>query len=391
MLFDYDNEVLQLTAQLISIKSTNPGTHEKHIGNFITYWLTYQTGLTVIQDAITPDRFNVVCILEGKIKDPAYVNINHMDVVQEGKGWDTPPFVPIFKEDRLYGRGAADMKSGLAAGMIAFRDTVRYARDNNILPIRDYIFIASADEEGDHMQGSLQAINSGYITANSYVLDHEPSGGVIWQAHKGKIFFDLTFTSPTDVSDAIQAMSQAIHNIRLKVKALTLDQCFGPSTVCFGKIRSQEASDTVLNNCTLTLDMRLSPPLTPDKAIALIETIITDSEEKYPEINGDYHIITQKPFIETNQNSILFHTLQTVVHEVTGKEPQAEVFAGYTDSAVVAALTGNSNTMSYGPKGSTLHVANEWVDCASILEVTAISRRLAKQLVFNQKGKDIHE
>lgn len=391
MLLDDHDEILKLTAQLISIDSTNPGKFEKQIGDFIADWLTFETGLPVIKDAIAPGRFNIVCILEGVIKDPAYVNINHMDVVQTGEGWDTDPFMPVFKNNRLYGRGSADMKSGLAAGMIAFRDTVRYARKHNISPLRNYIFIASADEEGDNMQGSLQAVNSGYITANSYVLDHEPSGGVIWQAHKGKIFFDLELISSIGVSDVVYAMAETIHQIRCDLKSLPVNPSFGPSTVCFGKIRNDEQAGGTLKTCNVTLDMRLAPPLTPAKAIADIDHIFSKIKEKIPGIESRYHIITQKPFIEMNPDSPLLHALKEVVYDLTGKLPDTEVFTGYTDTAVVAAVTGNRNTMSYGPKGSTLHIANEWVDCASVLEVCAVSRRLARQLVLGQKTRNDHD
>jgi len=391
MLLDSNDELLKLTARLISIDSTNPGKFEQQTGDFIADWLTSETGLPVIKDAIAPGRFNVVCILEGVIKDPAYVNINHMDVVQTGEGWDTDPFMPVFKNSRLYGRGSADMKSGLACGMIAFRDTVRYARENNIPPVRNYIFIASADEEGDNMQGSLQAVNSGYITANSYVLDHEPSGGVIWQAHKGKVFFDLELISAIGVSDVVYAMAETIHQIRCELKSLPVNPSFGPSTVCFGKIRNGENSGATLKTCTVTLDMRLAPPLTPEKAVECIEHIFSKTKEKMPGIESSCHIITQKPFIEMNPASKLLHALKEVVYDITGKLPDTEVFSGYTDTAVVAAVTGNRNTMSYGPKGSILHIANEWVDCASILEVCAISRCLAGHLVLGQKVRNNHE
>lgn len=80
------------------------------------------------------------------------------------------------------------MKSGLAAGMMAFKKDSRAKKKNWRY---DFLFIASVDEE-DVMKGADKVVKDGYVDANSYVLDAEPTNHLIQVAHKGKTWFRLT-------------------------------------------------------------------------------------------------------------------------------------------------------------------------------------------------------
>lgn len=383
---DYNNiEVIALTKQLVSIPSTNPGTYEKEIGDFIFDWFVRETGVEVVRDEFAPGRFNVVATLKGEIDDPAFVCINHMDVVPVGSGWTRDPWKAEIVDGKMYGRGTADMKSGLAAGMIAFRDIVKMGKK----PKHTLRFIASADEEGNIMTGAIQALRSGYITEKSWVLDLEPSLGEIWGAHKGKTWFEITTkgtpahgSMPWTGADAITAMAEVVTEIRTRIEALPEDEYFGISSVCFGTIKGGRSTNIVCDEVDLTIDMRLAPPLTTDASIKLVEDSIEAGTARIKGTTGSYKIIAQKPFVKLDENSILLKKLQKAIKEVTGSEAPTPVFTGYTDSGVVTAETGNVNCMSYGPKGGNYHQDDEWVDCESVLTVLEVCKKTIIDMIF---------
>lgn len=383
---DYmSHEVVKLLADLVKIESTNVGKYEKEIGDFVAAWMEKETGLPVEKDEFEPGRFNVVCKLEGEIHDPAFVSIHHMDVVPAGEGWDTDPFDPIIKDNRMYGRGTGDMKAGLACGMLSFRDMVKLAKK----PKRDIIFIATADEEGNIMKGAMQALKSGYATKNSYALDHEPSDGKIFTAHKGKTWFKITVNGaqahgsmPWMGVDAIVGISEVVLGIKKRIDALPMDDTFGQSSVCFGTIEGGFNTNVVADSASITLDMRLAPPLTTEGSLELVDEAIKEACEKVPGLRGSYEIIAKRPYILQDDSSLLLQNLKECIKDVTGKCAETEVFTGYTDTGVIAAETGNINCMSYGPVGRNYHQTNEYVDLDSVLEVYEVSKKILYRMGY---------
>ena len=110
-------EVVQLTQDLVRIESCNPGPCEGAMGDFVFDWFQKQ-GIAVVRDEVQPGRNNIVAKLEGEIADPALVFICHMDTVPLGEDWTSDPLDPWIQGDRMSGRGSSDMKSGLADGRI---------------------------------------------------------------------------------------------------------------------------------------------------------------------------------------------------------------------------------------------------------------------------------
>ena len=383
---DYmSQEIVQLLTELVKIESTNVGKYEKEIGDFVANWMEKETGLPVIKDEFELDRFNVVCKLEGEIHDPAFITIHHMDVVPAGEGWKTDPFEPEIVGNRMYGRGAGDMKAGLAAGMLAFRDAVKQDKK----PKRDIIFIATADEEGCIMKGAMQALKSGYATKNSYALDHEPSCGDIYVKHKGKTWFEIHVegapahgSMPWTGIDTIVGMSEVVRGIKKRIDALPVDEEFGQSSVCFGTINGGYNTNVVAEKCSITIDMRLAPPLTTEGSLKLVEDAIQEACEKVPGLKGSYNVIAKRPYILQDDSSVLLRELQEVVKGVTGVYAKTPVFTGYTDTGVIAAETGNINCMSYGPVGVNYHQANEYVDLDSVLQVYEVSSKITYRMGF---------
>lgn len=116
---NHRSDAMALTQDLIRIDSTDPGACENEIGTYIYGWLSALPVL-VEKKEVLPGRFNIMARIEGETIDPALVYICHMDTVIVGEGWTRPPFGGEVEKGRIYGRGACDMKSGLACALSAF-------------------------------------------------------------------------------------------------------------------------------------------------------------------------------------------------------------------------------------------------------------------------------
>lgn len=381
--------VINLTRELVRVDSSDPGAFEGEIGAYIEQWLAKNTDAQILRDEVLPGRFNLLARLEDESSKgkPPLVFICHMDTVTLGEGWTTPPLGAELREGRVYGRGACDMKSGLACALMAFRQISLQARACPLC--RPFYFIGSVDEE-DFMRGAEQAILKGWVTADSLILDTEPTGGQIQVAHKGRAWFQLTVTgvtahasTPWKGADAIAAMAEVLVSIRSQAASLPVDPDLGPTTVTFGQINGGYRPYVVPDSCTVSIDMRLAPPATIQTARSILDYAISLAKSKIPGISASYTVTGDRPSIEKDPDSFLLSQLKAACREATGEEPVVATFPGYTDTAVIAGTLHNPNCMSYGPGNLELaHKPDEWVDCRDILRCEKVLTRLARSLVF---------
>lgn len=137
---------VNLTKELIQIGSTEPGTFEKNIEVYLHQWLSSLPNIHISEEEVLPQRYNLMAEIPGNPELPAIIFICHMDTVVVGDGWTIPPFDAIEKDRKIFGRGACDMKSGLACCLSAFASAAERAAKAPVLPKRTLRLICSVDE-----------------------------------------------------------------------------------------------------------------------------------------------------------------------------------------------------------------------------------------------------
>lgn len=345
-----------------------------------------QTGADVLRHEVKDGRCNIVATLKGEKSGPRLVYICHQDTVPLGDGWHHDPLAAEIIDGRMYGRGSCDMKSGLAAGMLAFRSIAAMGKKLK----HDFLFIASMDEE-DIMIGADKLIADGIVRADDYVLDAEPTNGAIKVAHKGKTWFRLDAkgvachaSTPEKGSDAVAALSEVICAINRKLKALPVHPELGPCAATFGIINGGLNLNIVPGECYCTIDMRLTPPTTNEQSIRLVEEAIAEGCANVPGTSCTYTVLAQRPAVEKDNDSYLLKMLRAATKDVTGEEAPVDFFPGYTDTAVIAATTGNRNCMSYGPGDLFYaHKPDEFVELDDITRCTRVMTRLAESILID--------
>lgn len=405
-----EQTAVKLTRQMVQIDSTNPGNGEEGMKQFL---LSFAENLrndrvTVQTEEVLPGRHNVMLSLPGNETEAELVFICHMDTVPVGSGWNEEPFSGEIREGRLYGRGSCDMKSGFACALSAFQSAVELYREGR-RPGRTLKLIGTVDEEGN-MAGVEKAIQAGWVTKDSLVLDMEPTNGELQAAHKGRVWFEITVegvtahaSTPWKGADAIAAMAEVISFIRKEFAKLTYHPQMGESTVSFGRISGGTQPYVVSEQCMVSVDMRLVPPYTSKDAEEIVKRAIQYAraeisaaysggreglsqtrhrKKEGTKIKITYQITGDRPFIEMDETSELFIRLLDSCEKTFGYRAETGIFPGYTDTAVIAGKLGNRNCMSYGPGDLELaHKPDESVPIDDILRCEMVLKELVNGLL----------
>lgn len=395
----------QLAQELVRIDSSDPGAYEGEIEHFIKGLIEQQLAqldspvLDAVQIAeleVLPGRRNLMVTVPVLSDEPRLVYICHMDTVTLGDGWDAgiPPLGAIVRDDKLYGRGACDMKGGLACAIAALVHTLERVAADGALPRRGFSLICSVDEE-DFMRGSEAAIAAGWVGSREWVLDTEPTDGQIQVAHKGRTWFEIEMTGvtahasqPWKGADAVAAMAEVVCALRHAFAALPVHDELGSSTITFGQIEGGYRPYVVPDHAKVWVDMRLTPPTDTAAATRMVEQAIAGAEAAVPGCHGSYTVTGDRPAIERDPGAPLLAALKRAADDATDADMTVGFFTGYTDTAVIAGKTGNRNCMSYGPGSLALaHRPNEYVPHADIVRCQNVLIALADKALWDASGQ----
>lgn len=395
----------RLAQELVRIESSDPGAYEDEIERFIKRLIEQQlaqldsSALDAVQIEeleVLPGRRNLKVTVPGQSDEPRLIYICHMDTVTLGDGWgaDIAPLGAVVRDDKLYGRGACDMKGGLACAIAALIHTLERVAADGALPRRGFSLICSVDEE-DFMRGSEAAIDAGWVGSREWALDTEPTDGQIQVAHKGRTWFEIEMagvtahaSQPWKGADAVAAMAEVVCSLRRVFVALPAHDELGSSTITFGQIEGGYRPYVVPDRAKVWVDMRLTPPTDTAAATRMVEQAIAVAEAAVPGCHGSYTVTGDRPAIERDPNSPLLAALKRAADDVTDADTTVGFFTGYTDTAVIAGKTGNRNCMSYGPGSLALaHKPNEYVPHADIVRCQQVLIALADNVLWDASGQ----
>lgn len=390
-------ENIELARKFVRTESTNPGVGEVAMRGAILRYLK-DTFCEIQLDDVGNGRKNIIATLWPKNSpkekytiSPMFIFICHMDTVVVGEGWTRDPFGAEIEEHngilRMYGRGSCDMKSGLACALAIFKRIAKKLEKDEISLARPLRMICTVDEEGD-MTGSEHIVEQGFVKKEDYVLDLEPTDGQIQMAHKGRLWFHIDVkgitahaSKPEKGADAICAASRLIVQMREAFESFPVHKELGRSTITFGQIQGGYQPYVVPDNCMISIDCRLAPPITDKVIIQNLESIIEKIEKQMQGIKISYDITGNRPYIKKNPDSVLLKNLKEAVETETEEKAVIKAFTGYTDTAVIAGKLQNGECMSYGP-GSLqyAHKPDEFVEIRDIVRCEKVINHLVMSL-----------
>ncbi|MFP6775584.1 MAG: succinyl-diaminopimelate desuccinylase [PS1 clade bacterium] len=318
---------------------------------------------------------------------PVFVFAGHTDVVPVGdrKKWLTDPFIPTIKGDLLYGRGASDMKGGLASMTVA---AVRFVNDfpNHKGTIG---FLITSDEEGPAIDGTVKVAHhlKGIGQKVDYCLVGEPSstsrlGDVIKNGRRGSINGRITIIGK---QGHIAYPHLAINPIHLAVPALKElcdevwdegNEFFDATSFQISNINSGTGATNVTPGETEVLfNFRYSTETTDEELKEKLCNILDKHELNYDIDWG----ITGDPFLTPPGD--LVTGCVSAIRDVISVEPELSTSGGTSDGRFIAPILG-AQVVELGPINATIHQVNENVSVKDLDDLTDIYYQILKNILL---------
>ena len=369
--------VLDLLDALVRIDSVNPGLEpagagEAEIAAFVADW-GRDAGLRPQVVEGTSGRPSVILRGGRDTGGRRLLLCGHLDTV--GFAGITDPLTPRVEGDRLYARGAYDMKAGLAAALVACRDASRVGIDGEV------VVAAVADEELASLgiQEVLTHLEPASIDA---AVVTEPTERQVGTAHRGFAWTEVTVTGvaahgsrPHLGADAILAAGH------LLVAFDELDQrlrsqphpFLGPGNLHASLISGGTEESTIPDRCVFTVERRTLPGESLERVEADVADLLLRCRPADPRLEITARTVLHRPPMETPPQAPIVEALLTAAGSATTVAPMSY----WADSAFLAAL--GIPTVLYGPEGEGAHADVEWVSRSGTTTVSAVLTQVVQE------------
>lgn len=329
-----------------------------------------------------PEHFrvsNLWAIRRGTRPGPTIAFAGHTDVVPTGplERWASDPFVPSYRDGQLYGRGAADMKSAIAAFTVAAEQFVAEHPDH---PGAIALLITS-DEEGPSVDGTVRLVEM--LQSRGEQLDAcivgEPTsvktlGDVIKNGRRGTLSGKLTVRGVQGHIAYPQLARNPIHDLAPALAELVSthwdggNAYFPPTGWQVSNVHAGTGATNVIpGELVLDFNFRFSTESTPESLKAGLHEVL--------DRHGlDYSLVWTlggQPFLTTP--GTLSDALSAAIVAETGVTPELSTTGGTSDGRFIAAIC--PQVVEFGPLNATIHQIDERVEVASLAPLTAIYRR----------------
>ena len=383
------NSIKRRLSEVLSINSVTG--REKELGNYLENYMR-EVGLYVQIQDVSEGRFNVLGHTAKNLSNRPRMMLNaHYDVVPEGTGWTRSPFGgTIDGNDRMYGRGASDMKGGL----VAMIESAANIQNRDLKDDGSDLVVAAVVDEEETQLGTKKIIEGGIRP--SYAIVGEPTKLAVVIAHKGELALEIIIEGKSAHSSVpekgINSIYQASKIIReLELRALAFQKLgkkkphplLGHPTLSVTMINGGNGPAIVPARTSITVDRRLLPGEDPnqigkefgnmiirlrekEKGLGNVKTSMRKIIEAYPlEIKKDHPLV--KVALRSRSEVML--------------APSRTSGVPYTTDGWILANAGIP-TLIMGPGDiERAHRPDEWVSLEEVSKASEIYSKIAMALL----------
>ena len=339
-------------------------------------------GLEVEMQEVEPGRSNVIAYWRVG-RGPRLLLTGHLDTVPVGEGWARDPFGAEVAGGRLYGRGACDMKGGLAAMLGAILDL----RARGAEPAGDVMLAAVVGEEED--SAGTRALIARGVEADWAVLA-EPTAMALVVANRGLMNYRLIVkgssvhaSSPELGRNAVTAAARLVLELEVLSEGLATrhHHLFGPPNLTVGTIHGGTRPYVVPDRCEVEVDRRVNPGETREQVVAELQEAVVRTRALVPWLEVE---------LETGPDYMAFEIPEEhgLVRSMTAAMASAQLprrisaWRAASDAGFLVHTAGIPCVL-FGPGNieQAAHRPDEWID----LEDLEVAQRVFERLLLGQE------
>lgn len=373
-------DATSLLQKLIQIPSTND--QEAVVATLIKTILA-EHGIEAKLIEYAPNRSSLIAEIGPKDATTILAFTGHLDVVLPGDlaSWQYPPFAGEIHNNRLYGRGAADMKSGIAAMVAAF---IALAEQSTPLKGRLRLILTVGEENG--AQGAHQLTQLHYVDDLSGLIVGEPTNGKLIYAHKGSFNYTVSSSGKQVHSSTSELGINAIEGLLTFANAektlfndALADPILGELAHAITIINGGEQINNIPAKANLRGNIRPIPTFDNASVADALKKLIAKINATTP-YQLTLHIDNSFKPVKTDLASPLVTATKHAIRTVTNTKAVFDIFTGATDASEFTLTTHPFDVIIIGPGSENIsHQVNEYVDLNQL--ETMIT--LYQQIVYN--------
>lgn len=347
------SDVADLTQTMVRFNTVNPPGNEQACAAYVGRLLE-DAGLQTSAHETAAGRTTIVARLQGSTGAPALCLTGHLDTVPVGsEPWDRDPFAGEVGEGRVHGRGASDMKGGVAALVVAAQ---RLAR----MPNRPTLVVAMTAGEETGCEGAFHLVRTtDALKGVGAILVAEPTGNYPMVGHRGALWLELRVRGKSAHGSTPERGISAIHRAArglVRLEGMRLDErtdaLLGAASLNVGTIVGGSSPNVVADLVTLGVDVRTLPRQRHEDLVQRLCAAF--------DCDVEVTTLIDVPSVLTPPDHPWIQLVFEVMEPMLGEAPQARTAPFFTDAAALRQAATGAPTVILGPGEPELaHSPNE--------------------------------
>jgi len=364
------DKAIEILQTMLRFNTTNPPGAELALAEYLVSILK-SYGINSHVDDLGDGRGNAIGCIEGSKERPDLLLNGHLDVVPPGEqAWTFEPFSGSIDSGKLYGRGASDMKGGLAALVVAAGLIAQAG-----VPLKGDLWITgTAGEEVDSL-GAVDLLSKGYLKNVGAAIIGEPSLMKLFTVTKGALWFEFTTVGKTAHGsmpecgrNAILMMNRLINKLTEYEFSYKQHTLLGGPSMNIGTVRGGVKTNVVPDSCTITVDIRTVPGQDHAKIIEDMQKILAELEGTVTGFKGSLTILNNRMPVETSPDAELIQLGVKTAKETLGLELKPCGVNYYTDASIFSTALGIP-VLIFGPGDEKMaHQPDEYIEIEKYID-----------------------
>ncbi len=348
------DELVRLTQELIRIDSVirpETGNTEAGVVRYIADWIRRELGVEPLIETVVPARENIIVTIDSGRPGPCLMFEGHTDVVSEGNPdlWQYAPFGGEIEDGKIYGRGACDMKAGLAVNLLTVKAMIQSG-----VEYKGKMRLGIVCDEEDLMLGIQDYIKQGHADDVDACLVSEPEENQLCISMKGALRAVVNVKGKmahgamplTGINTSVRMARIILAFDTFEKKEIARcgkDEFLGWPSITFTVVQTPPPGEpTQLNvmpsESLAYVDIRTIPCQDHDRIKAQLQEILDQLANQDPDFNAHIKFIADKPVVSMEKEEPIVMVAAEAFRDITGKEPVYNGVPGATDGTFLRAL-----------------------------------------------------